>query len=161
VAGKALTVEQILTVLAESPKRIAELTAGRPEADLRSEPAPDEWSVSEVLAHLRACSDVWGRNIATILAEERPTLTGVSPRTWIDRTDYRELKFRPSLRAFTRQRAELLAVLEPLPPPLWSRAADVSAWGQVHAKSVHDYADKLARHERTHVQQIEAILRAG
>jgi hypothetical protein len=94
--------------------------------DLRTAPADGEWSVNDVLAHLRACADVWGGCIATILAEDDPTIRAINPRTWIDRMDYRELEFAPSLRAFTEQRAALLRVLAPLPPEGWSRAATVT-----------------------------------
>jgi hypothetical protein len=160
VASRALTIEEILTLLSEHPKRIAELTAGRPAAHLHTEPKPDEWSVNDVLAHVRACADVWGGAIARIIAEDDPVLKGLNPRTWIKQTDYPDLTFRASLRAFTKQRADLLAVLEPLPPDGWSRTATVLAWGQQYEKSLLDYAGKLAGHERIHVQQIDAVVRA-
>ena len=57
--------------------------------------------------------------IETIIAEDRPTIRAANPRTWINKTDYPELEFRPSLRSFTTQRANLLAVLEPLPHESW------------------------------------------
>jgi hypothetical protein len=160
VAGRTLTIEEILTLLAEHPKRIAELTTGRPAAHLHTEPKPDEWSVNDVLAHIRACADVWGGAIARILAEDQPTLKGLNPRTWMKQTDYPDLTFRASLRAFTRQRAGLLGGLEPLPPEGWSRTATVVAWGQRSDKSVLEFANKLASHERMHVDQIGAALRA-
>ena len=72
--------------------------------------------------------------------------------------DYREQEFQPSLRAFATQRADLLAVLEPLPPEGWSRAATVTGAGKVLERTVHFYAQWLATHERPHVKQIERIL---
>ena len=90
----------------------------------------------------------------------RPTLRAVNPRTWIKGTNYRELQFRESFRAFRSQRADLLAVLEHLPPKGWSRAATVTGAGSVLVRSVHFYAQWLARHERTHVKQIERIVNA-
>ena len=57
-------------------------------------------------------------------------MRAVNPRTWITQTDYLELEFRPSLRAFAVQRAALLAVLEALPPDGWSRAATVTGAGK-------------------------------
>lgn len=123
VAGRLLAVEEILTLLAEAPPRIAALTAGLSPAQLRARPTPDEWSANDVLAHLRSCADMWGNCMATIVTEGRPTIRAVNPGTWIKQTDYPDLEFRPSLRAFAAQRADLLAVLEPLPPEGWSRAA--------------------------------------
>jgi hypothetical protein len=153
-----LTIEQVLTLLAETPPRIAALSAGLAQDQLHGSPTLDEWSANDVLAHLRACADVWGGCIAVIIAEEGPTLRAVNPRTWIKQTDYLELEFQPSLRAFATQRAELLAILEPLPAEGWARAATVTGAGKVLERTVLFYADWLARHERPHVKQIERIL---
>jgi hypothetical protein len=158
VPNRTLTSEQILNLLAETPPRLEVLTAGVAAAQLHSAPNDDEWSANDVLAHLRACADVWGGCIAAIIAEERPTLRAVNPRTWITQTDYRELEFRPSLRAFTAQRATLLAVLEPLPPDGWSRAATVTGAGKPLERTVLSYARWLAEHERPHVKQIARIV---
>ncbi len=150
--------EQVLTLLAATPPRIAALTAGLAPAHLQTSPNHDEWSANDVLAHLRACADVWGTCILTMIAEDTPTLRAVNPTTWIKQTDYRNLDFRPSLRAFATQRADLLAVLEPLPPNGWSRAATVTGAGKVLERTVLFYARWLARHERQHVKQVERIV---
>ncbi len=112
---RSLTIEQVLTLLAEAPPRIAALTAGLEPAQLQTSPNPDEWSANDVLAHLRSCADMCGNCIEAIVAEDSPSLRAVNPRTWINQTDYAELEFRPSLCSFTTQRADLLAVLKPLP----------------------------------------------
>ena len=156
--SKSLTIEQVLTLLAATPPRIAALTDGLAPAQLHTTTHHDAWSANDVLAHLRACADVWGNCIVMIIAEERPTLRAVNPRTWIKQTDYLELEFRPSLRAFATQRADLLAVLEPLPPEGWSRAATVTGAGKVLERTVLFYARWLAGHERPHVKQIERIV---
>jgi hypothetical protein len=148
----------VLSLLAETPPRLEALTAGLAPAQLQTAPNDDEWSANDVLAHLRACADVWGGCIAAILAEERPTLRAVNPRTWITQTDYRELEFRPSLHAFAAQRAGLLAVLEPLPPEDWARAATVTGAGKALERTVLSYARWLAEHERPHVKQIARLV---
>ena len=157
MSSNALSIEQVLTLLAATPSRLTALTADLDPAQLQTPPTPEEWSAVEVLAHLRACADVWGNCIRTILAEDRPTLRAVNPRTWINRTDYRALEFGPSLRAFVTQRADLLAVLAPLPPAAWARAATVTGAGRVLERTVLSYAQWLARHEQPHVKQIARI----
>ncbi len=92
-----------------------------------------------------------------IIAEDMPTLRAVIPRTWSTKTDYLELGFRPSLRSFATQRADLLAVLESLPHDGWSRAAIVTGAGKVLERTVLFYAQWLAGHERAHVKQMERI----
>jgi len=158
VPNRSLTIEQILIMLATTPPRITALTAGLAPAQLQTAPAPDEWSANDVLAHLRACADVWGGCIGAMIAHDRPTLRAVNPRTWIRQTDYGEQAFQPSLQVFTTQRSDLLAVLEPLAPEGWSRAATVMGAGKALERTVLDYAQRLARHERPHLRQIERIV---
>lgn len=154
----SFTIEQALTLLAETPPHLATLTDGLAPVMLRTAPGPDAWSANDVLAHLRSCDDVWGAYMRRILAEDKPTIRVVNPRAWIERTDYLDLEFAPSLRAFTTQRTELLAALEPLTPEDWLRAATVTGAGSPLRKTVLDYAERMTRHEQTHVRQIEGIV---
>ncbi len=155
--NKSLTSEQILTLLAETPQRLAMLTANLAPAQLHTSPGPDEWSANEVLAHLRACADVWGNCIVTIIAQDTPTLRAINPLTWVKQTNYLKLDFRPSLHSFAAQRAELLAVLEPLPPDGWLRTATVTGAGKALERTALFYARWLAGHERPHVRQVERV----
>jgi DinB superfamily len=154
------TIEQILAMLADAPARLAQLTEGLTPAQLWLPPEPGEWSARDVLAHLRACADVWGKCIAIILREDRPTIKAVNPTTWIEQTDYRQIEFQPSLQAFTAQRLDLLAGLKPLPPEAWSRKATVIGAGKPLERTVYTYAQWLANHEHSHYRQIEKIASA-
>ena len=152
------SIEEVLSLLAETPTNIATLTDGLTPAQLRIAPSADEWSANDVLAHLRSCADMWGDYMRRILAEDRPTIRAINPRAWIKQTGYLELEFAPSLRAFTTQRATLVAILESLPPDDWARTATVTGAGSPLQKTVLDYADRMARHERPHIKQIARIV---
>jgi hypothetical protein len=93
----------------------------------------------------------------TILTQDAPTLRAVNPRTWIKSTDYLKWAFRPSLRAFRSQRATLMEALEPLTSKDWARMATVRGAGKVLERAVFAYAQWIARHERSHMRQIEKI----
>ena len=110
---------------------------------------------------MRACADQWGGAIETMLAEDHPTIRAINPRTWIKKTNYGDLEFEPSFRAFTRQRKRLLARLEAAPLTGWSRSSTVTGAGALLTRDVRFYAKWLAKHERTHVKQIARLLRAG
>jgi hypothetical protein len=155
--SQSLSIEQVLLLLAETPPRLTTLTAELSPEELQTRPAPDEWSANEVLAHLRSCADVWGNCIMKIIAEDKLTLRAVNPTTWIKKTNYLELEFRPSLRSFATQRTDLQTVLSSLPIDAWSRSATVTGAGTVLERTVLFYAQWLARHERPHVKQIERI----
>lgn len=154
---KPFTFEQILAMLTRTPQRIAELTDGLTPEQLRASPSLGEWSANDVLAHLRSCSDVWNGCIRRLLDEDHPTLRAVNPTTYIKQTNYPELEFAPSLRAFTTQRAEILKTLESLPPEAWARSGIVTHAGSHLQRSVLTYAERMARHERTHSRQLAKI----
>jgi DinB superfamily len=158
--GRDLPAQAVLEMLAEHPRRLASLTARLTPAQLRATPSPGEWSATEVLAHIRSCADVWGACISRMLAEDAPTIRAVSPRSYIDDTDYVDLQFRPSLRAFTAQRTDLLAVLGSLPPKGWGRTATITKAGKPLVRTVLFYAQWLADHERIHVNQIADVAKA-
>jgi hypothetical protein len=120
-------------------------------------PGPNEWSANDVLAHLRSCADVWGGCIRTLLDQDKPKFRAVSPRAWIKRTNYRELQFRLSFRAFAEQRADLLRLLEPSPRNAWSRTATVTGARKPLVRTVLSYAEQLAVHERHHLEQFARI----
>jgi hypothetical protein len=153
-----LPTEQILILLAEAPRRIAALTSELASARLHTAPNGEEWSANDVLAHLRACADVWGGSIVAMAREDHPTIRAISPRTWIRNTDYLDRAFHPSLRAYTRQRTELLALLETLSPGDWGRGGTFTGAGKPLERTVLSEADAIARHERSHVKQIARVV---
>jgi len=163
MAGRGLSVDEIMAILPETPRRIATVTDGLTPAELRGAPGPEAWSINDVLAHLRACDDVLGGSILRIVAEDAPTWRRLSPRTWIGKTDYPEWEFAPAFTAFREQRNELLKVLEPLPPTGWDRFAMVTERdGKIEARTALYYGDWLAEHERqhwTHLEEIAATVR--
>ena len=153
-----LTADEALALLSENAARLAAFTERVPSGRLHDAPSPEEWSPNDVLAHIRACCDVWGGNIARILAEEHPTFPGMNPRTWMKRTDYPQWRFEEASRTFATQREALLTTLLALTPDGWERTATVISYGQSNQRTLRSYASQLAKHERTHVRQIERAL---
>ena len=151
----------VLKLLTETPRRVAQASNGLTEEQLRRKPDTDSWSANEVLAHLRACADVWGSSIMAMLTQGRPTFRYVSPRTWIKKTNYTNLEFAVSFSVFTNQRKGLLKALRPLTDDDWLRGAIVQAAGRRREETVLSYAQRMAWHEADHCEQVERILGAG
>jgi hypothetical protein len=84
----------------------------------------------------------------------------MNSRAWQTQTDYFDWKFAPAFEVFRAQRAELLHVLEPLPPEAWKRTATVGAPpNKVYEYSTLYYGDWMARHERSHLGHMARILK--
>lgn len=156
----AAEIEHMLTVLAETPPRLASLTNGLETARLQTKADQDSWSANDILAHLRSCADVWGKSILAMLAQDHPTLRYVSPRTWIKKTNYLEQEFHTSLQAFINQRNDLLAALKPLAIEGWSRGATFTGTTRGREQTVFKYAQRIADHETQHLDQLVDTLNA-
>jgi uncharacterized damage-inducible protein DinB len=149
-----------LNVLSETPKQIARLARGRSHLQLHRKPDANAWSAREIVAHLRACADVWGSSIDRMLSEEHPTIRYVSPRSWIRKTDYLQQDFRDSLRAFSHHRATLIRTLNGLDAAGWSRGATFTATTQGREATVLTYAARIADHEVRHLGQLQRTIRS-
>jgi hypothetical protein len=147
-------IEKYLNLLAQTSRRLSKATKGFEKARLKSRTEGQPWSVNDILAHLRSCADVWGDSIAAMLAEQKPTIPYHHPRQWIGKTDYPELSFQESFKAFVVQRKKLLKVLKGLSFEDWSRAGIIK--GREH--TVFTQVRRMALHEQVHCEQIENLL---
>src|SRR4051812_14325582 len=147
-----------MRALEDMPRYLASATHGLADAQLHARPSADAWSANEILAHLRACADVWGGSITAMIERDHPTLRYASPRTWIRRTRYPELPFEGSLQAFVAQRAALVQTLASLTIDDWSRGAACTGTTRGRAQTILSYVRRIVDHEREHRAQIEATL---
>jgi DinB family protein len=158
-AGAAQSeIRAVLTLLSDTPKQIARIARGSSDQQLHRRPDADAWSAQEVVAHLRACAEVWGRSIDRMLAEEHPTIRYVSPRGWIRKTNYLQVSFRDTVRAFSQERAVLVRTLSKLTASGWARGATFTATTLGRNATVLSYATRIADHEVRHLDQLRRTL---
>jgi hypothetical protein len=153
-------ISRILELLTQAPLRLEKATRGLPTTrlDLRTDVEP--WSVSDILAHLRACSDVWGNSIIAMITRDNPILRYVSPRSWMNKPKYREQEFRAALQSFTQERQKLVKALADLDQAGWERRATFSGVSaRQRDQTVVSYSDRIVNHEQAHLDQIESLLR--
>jgi hypothetical protein len=151
----AAEIEQFLKQLAESPTRIASATKKVPEARLYLRTTEEPWSISDILAHLRASADVREKFMRAMLTQDHPTLRYISPRSYIRKTNYLELPFPESFQVYKKQRNELLHTLKKLSLRDWPRSALIKE----QTETVFSYTRYLTEHEVVHCEQIEELLK--
>lgn len=151
-------ISDVLDLLEFAPRRLAELANGRQAEDFTREPGPGEWPACELLAHLRASAETWGRYIAAMLERNQPTMRYVSPRTAIRRTKYQSTAFEPALEAFTREREDLVSRLRGLSEADWARGLTFTGKTRGSEQTVLSAARHIIDHERPHVLQVEWTL---
>src|SRR5688572_20752965 len=69
-------------VLGSTATRLRQLIAGFDESTLARKPAPQRWSVREILAHLADCEVVMGWRLRSVLATNGVTLQPFDQDRW-------------------------------------------------------------------------------
>jgi hypothetical protein len=147
-------IQKQLALLEATPGRIAACADGLDETRLRESPSKRVWSAVEVLAHLRACADLWSYSIYAMLAEATPTLALLDERRWSKALYYADRSFANALQREKLERAQLIHVLRDLPYESWMRAAVIAE----RRHTVFSQARRMALHEAEHCNQLETLL---
>ncbi|MGH7880589.1 MAG: DinB family protein [Candidatus Binataceae bacterium] len=147
--------QQPLKVQAATAKKLERLIKGVPAAKLRKRPAPDKWSVSEILAHLADAEMVGGWRIRLILGSPGTPITAFDQDTWVTALHYDKRDPRKAVEQFRVTREANLALLKSLTPEQWQHHGMHSERGQ---ETVEHIAKMFAGHDLNHLRQIERIL---
>jgi hypothetical protein len=156
---KKVTEDQIrihLQTLTETPQRIFACTNGMDEVRLSTPPAPDEWSIVEILAHVRAAAEVWSDSIYAMLSQDNPELTYIHPRTWMKKQGYAKLSFAENFQSYKVGRDKLLRTLAGLSFEDWSRSARFI--GKANTYTVFGETLRMALHDADHANQLETMV---
>jgi hypothetical protein len=155
----ASQIADLLRLLADTPARLEALSRGVNDQRLHHPPNEGAWSANEILAHLRACADVWGGSIQSMIERDQPTLRYVSPRTWIRKTSYASQPFSESLQAYATQRRDLVRALGALEPADWARGATFTGTTRGREQTIQSYVRRIVAHEQEHCEHLQATLK--
>lgn len=145
-----------LEVQAATPKKLVRLLRGVPKAKLRKRPAPDKWSVHEIMTHLSDAEIVYAFRLRLMLGAPGAPLIGYDQDKWVTASHYDKRDTAIALAQFTALRMATLSLLRTLAPEQWKHAGMHSERGE---ESVEVTARMMAGHDINHLQQIERILR--
>ncbi|HET9409299.1 MAG TPA: DinB family protein [Candidatus Sulfotelmatobacter sp.] len=148
--------KQPLTVQAATPKKLERLIKGVSASKLRKRPAPDKWSVTEIVAHLADAEIVGGFRMRFILGAPGTPIVAFDQDAWVKSGHYEKRDPRKSLELFRTLREANLAMLNSLTPEQWKHYGVHSERGQ---ESIERIATMFAGHDLNHLRQIEGILK--
>ncbi|MGA7472744.1 MAG: DinB family protein [Candidatus Sulfotelmatobacter sp.] len=147
--------KQPLVVQAATAKKLERLIKGKSTAKLRKRPAPDKWSVSEILAHLADAETVGSFRMRLILGAPGTPIAAFDQDAWVTSGHYEKRDPRKSLEVFRALREANLALLKSLTPEQWKHYGMHAERGQ---ESIEHSVRMFAGHDINHLQQIEKIL---
>lgn len=146
-----------LALQAVAPEKLAALVDGLTPAQLARRPAPDKWSIQELVAHLAEDELVGAYRLRMVLSSPGTALQAFDQDVWARTGRYNDRDVRSSLELFRVLRHANLDLLRSLSAEQWDMYG-------VHAErgveSVRDMAMHFAGHDINHFRQIEAIRQA-
>ena len=144
-----------LAVQAATAKKLERIIKGLATAKLRKRPAPDKWSVNEILAHLADTEIVVSFRMRMILGAPGTPIAAVDQDSWVTSGHYEKRDPRKSVEQFRVVREANLALLKSLTPQQWQHHGMHSERGQ---ETIDQIVRMYAGHDINHLRQIERIL---
>jgi hypothetical protein len=144
-----------MKVQAATAKKLAQVTKGVPASKLRKRPAPDKWSVAEILAHLGDVEVVIGWRVRSILGAPGIAIQAFDQDAWVVAGHYAKRDPRQCLEQFRVVREANIALYKSLAPEQWKHHGMHTERGQ---ETVEHIVRLMAGHDLNHLQQVERIL---
>ena len=124
--------------------------------DWYKQPAPGEWSLTEVMCHLRDVeSEVHQHRFQMLIEEDNAFIPGVSADEWAGTRNYHSQDGPKATENYLLARQETLSLLKSLDEGYWQRQGRHAFFGPT---SMHELLHLAVRHDELHWEQIKALL---
>lgn len=145
-----------LDLLEATPEMLRGLMAGLSDEDARWKPAPDRFSVAEVLAHLsHSEGHCYRMRLDRFMSESLPEFEPDDAQMYLDL--YRDVDPEDAFDHFEEQRESNIAYLRDLPSAAGQRKALHREYGKI---TLSEMLHEWALHDLGHVRQIAELVRA-
>lgn len=149
----------LLAILRSSPAVLEHLSRPLAPGAWTIRPARDEWSLVEIICHLRDVDEeVNLPRLIKVVNEANPFIPGMVTDPWAEERDYLHQNGPAALGRFIAVRVKLLDRLLALPPEGWQRSARHAIFGPT---SLQELISIQASHDRLHVQQAVQVIRSA
>jgi DinB superfamily len=139
----------------KSPKEIAAAVSGLSDKILRYKPAPEKWSILEILAHLADVEILYAYRIRQMLADKKPVIAPIDQDDWARNLGYMESVPAELVALYGLNRHHNLRLLRRLKPG----DLEKSAFHPEYKKDVTlaEMVERMGGHGANHLQQIERL----
>ena len=150
-------VQAQLDLLERFPDKLRQQLEGQPEEALSFRPAPDGWSIAEIVGHLIVFDSRWGHRIRQMLAADDPKFVAADPQAAVQQFEFHSRQVAEMLEGFAERRAERVTFLRTLNPTHLTRTGTDPEGNTV---SVEDAIGVLVDNDRARGEQITENLQA-
>lgn len=146
------TAKDLIDALRAGPEVLAGLLRDcSPEQARNARGGDEDWSVVEVMCHLRDAEERALERTQAMIEAEDPFLAAYDQEQWALERRYAEADLQGALRAFRELRARHVAVLEALSPQGWERTGRHEEQGRI---TISGDIAHMAAHDAVHAAQI-------
>ena len=147
---------KIFTIrMASNLETIRSLVFDVPSEQARWRPAPDKWSILEVVNHL------WDEEREDFRTRLQMTLTnpkeawpGIDPPGWVNEREYNQRDLAESLEGFLAERRQSISWLGALESPHWENAYQHPLLGEIKAGTL---LTSWVAHDYLHLRQLTKL----
>lgn len=134
---------------------IRELVQGVAHEQAAWKPAPERWSILEVVVHLldEEREDFRVR-LGLLLRDPKADWPPIDPQGWVTQREYAKRDLGETLKAFLKEREDSLAWLKGLESPAWDNVKTHPAAG---ALSAGDMLASWVAHDLLHIRQLAKL----
>jgi hypothetical protein len=139
----------------KSPKQIAAAVSGLPEKMLRYKPAPNKWSILEILAHLADMEILYAYRIRQMLADKKPVIAPIDQDDWARNLGYMDTPPAELVALYGLNRHHNLRLLRRLKPGDLAKGAFHPEYKK--EVTVAEMVERMGGHGANHLEQIERL----
>jgi FMN phosphatase YigB (HAD superfamily) len=145
------TPEALIAVMTSTPAAVSGLVSQAFGLDLRRRPVPNEWSLTEIICHLRDTElEVNLPRLRMMLELEDPFIPARVTAVWAEERDYNSQDLAFALKDFTDARIEIVDGLRGLTLE-WQRKARHAIFGPTNLQELVKF---MVEHDKLHIRQI-------
>jgi len=146
----------MLKALHEAADELQSQLLGLSEEELCRRPAPGEWSLKEIAAHLRDAEACFLERLRLIVSQDEPHLADIDVDAYVLERDYQSLDLHEVLLGFSRLRQRSASLLWSLEPSDWEREGLHPYRGRL---SIMQVARDMNEHDLGHLWQMRRLRR--
>ena len=153
------SVDSVLGILSATPAVMNGLSHGLDSSAWSHDPTPDDWSLSELVCHLRDTErEIHQMQIELFKEQNEPFIPRPDTSVWASQRDYLHEDGSSALKELNEARCTTLKMIKQIAaePSAWGRKARHAIFGPTNFLEVIGFT---AEHDRMHIQQAWSTLK--
>jgi hypothetical protein len=139
------------------PKQLADTVRGVTDSQARIQPADGEWSLKEIVGHLRDDCEVYHKHLYMMSTQTDPVLHPYDPDAFAREHNYIDRDIDEMLGELSAFREKTVYLLTTLVNWNWARTGQHLEWGRM---SIRQLVESMIGHEAEHMEHARRLAAA-